>query len=167
MIFLLDANVLIDANRDYYPIKRVPEFWGWLVYFGKTGNIKIPLEIYEELRNGNDDLAEWAKLSEIKDALLFDEEAEISLVRKVLDEGYANDLSDVDVEKLGRDPFLIAYALNDINNRSVVTTEVSSTGKKRANRRIPDVCKSFDISCYHVFEFLKILNFGTDWEKSI
>jgi hypothetical protein len=98
---------------------------------------------------------------------VFDEEVEILLVQKVVDEGYANDLSDVDVEKLGRDPFLIAYALKDINNRAVVTTEVSSPAKKRANRRVPDVCRSFDISCYHVFEFLKMLNFGTDWEKFI
>ena len=30
VLYLLDANVLIDANRDYYPIHRVPEFWDWL-----------------------------------------------------------------------------------------------------------------------------------------
>ena len=28
MLYLLDANVLIDASRYYYPIQRVPEFWG-------------------------------------------------------------------------------------------------------------------------------------------
>ena len=25
MLFLLDASVLIEANRDYYPIGRVPQ----------------------------------------------------------------------------------------------------------------------------------------------
>ena len=49
MLYLLDANVLIDANRDYYPIARVPEFWDWLLEMGRLGRIKIPLEIYEEV----------------------------------------------------------------------------------------------------------------------
>ena len=61
MIYLLDANVLIDANRDYYPIERIPEFWEWLVYKGEAGEIKIPIEVYEELKNGKDKLAGWAK----------------------------------------------------------------------------------------------------------
>ena len=45
MLFLLDANVLIDANRDYYPIARVPEFWDWLVHNGSAGFVKIPIEV--------------------------------------------------------------------------------------------------------------------------
>ena len=49
MLYLLDANVLIDANRDYYPIARVPEFWDWLLEMGRLGRIRIPLEIYEEV----------------------------------------------------------------------------------------------------------------------
>lgn len=31
MLYLLDANVLITANRTYYPLERVPEYWAWLV----------------------------------------------------------------------------------------------------------------------------------------
>ena len=58
MLYLLDANVLIDANRDYYPIDRVPEFWEWLEYQGESGIVKVPLEVYEELKEGRDALAE-------------------------------------------------------------------------------------------------------------
>ena len=43
VLYLLDANVLIDANRDYYPIARVPEFWDWLLEMGRLGRIRIPL----------------------------------------------------------------------------------------------------------------------------
>ena len=49
MIYLVDANVLIDANRDYYPIERVPEFWEWLIEMGQLGHVKVPQEIYEEI----------------------------------------------------------------------------------------------------------------------
>ena len=61
MLYLLDANVLIDANRDYYPITRVPEFWVWLVFNGVEGYVKIPREMHEEVKTGTDDLGEWAK----------------------------------------------------------------------------------------------------------
>lgn len=30
MLCLLDANVLIGAHNDYYPIDRMPQFWEWL-----------------------------------------------------------------------------------------------------------------------------------------
>ena len=48
-LYLLDANVLIDANRDYYPIERVPEFWDWLLEMGRNGSVKVPEEIVDEI----------------------------------------------------------------------------------------------------------------------
>jgi len=61
VLYLLDANVLIDANRDYYPFERVPEFWEWLQYQGEIGTVKLPLEVFEELREGQDALAIWRR----------------------------------------------------------------------------------------------------------
>ena len=62
MLYLLDANVLIDANRDYYPLGRVPEFWAWLVARAMHQQVKIPLEIFEEILAGKDDaLTVWLK----------------------------------------------------------------------------------------------------------
>lgn len=163
MLYLLDANVLIDANRDYYPIERVPEFWGWLENAGGNGNAKIPIEVYEEIREGTDALANWAREDSIRTALLLDEEVDVSLVQKVVDHGYASDLTDDEVEKIGRDPFLIAYALADTSQRCVVTTEVSKPRKTRANRHVPDVCSTLGIRCCHTFQFVRALDFSTRW----
>ena len=165
MLYLLDANVLIDANRDYYPIERVPEFWEWLQAAGENGSAKVPLEMYEEISDGSDPLADWAKQSSTKEALLFQEEVEVVLVARVVERGYASDLADDEVEKIGRDPFLIAYALKDRNSRCVVTTEVSKPRQQRANRHLPDVCKDFDVGCCHTFEFIRALDFSTRWNS--
>ncbi len=166
MLYLLDANVLIDANRDYYPLERVPEFWEWLENAAGNGHVKIPLEVYEEIKEGDDELAIWAKQERIKTALRFQEEVEVSLVSRAIDQGYATDLTDDEVEKIGRDPFLIAYALKDAGNRCVVTTEVSKSSRSRANRHLPDVCRDLGIACYHTFEFLRALNFSTRWNST-
>ena len=167
LLHLLDSNTLIDANRDYYPIHRVPEFWAWLVYMGEQGRVKVPQEVYDKVIEANDDLARWLK--ENRNAVSLAEDVDIQLLNVVLSEGYADDLTDNEIEQLNEDPFLIAYALADINHRCVVTTEVSKSSRQRANRHIPDVCNDFDVCCRHIFRrrdnpgLIDALDFRTDW----
>jgi len=144
---------------------RVPEFWEWLIHQGNQGNVKLPVEIYEELKRGNDDLTAWIKTVATKSALLLNEEAEVNLVSTVIDQGYAPDLTDDEIERLGRDPFLIAYALKSARDRCVVTTEFSKPKRIRANRHVPDVCNSLGISWCNTFEFVRRLNFSTSWKS--
>ena len=166
LLYLLDANVLIDANRDYYSINRVPEFWAWLAHLGERGRVKIPLEVYEEVKYGKDDLAAWAKDHDVEVALLLAEDVDVAQVARVVDEGYAPDLTDYEVEKIGRDPFLIAYGLADVGRRCVVTTEVSKPSSTRANRKVPDVCDGFGVPCENTFELVRALNFTTTWSSA-
>ncbi len=159
MLYLLDANVLIDANRDYYPIARVPEFWNWLVTRATQQQVKIPLEILEEILGGrDDDLTRW--LNDNRDALLLDEDVDEALVAEVIDRGYAPDLTEEEVERVGRDPFLIAYALAG-PERTVVTTEASKPSKQRANRHIPDVCDALGVPHRNTYQFIDVLDFTT------
>jgi hypothetical protein len=101
-LYLLDANVLITANRDYYSTN-----------------------------------------------------------------GYAHDLDETELEEVGRDPFLIAYAVVDRDNRVVVSIEASAPAKKRANRRVPDVCKDNGVSVCNTFTMLRDLGFTTAWTKPV
>lgn len=169
MLYLLDANTLIDAKRDYFQIERVPEFWDWLQNQGEIGNIKVPLEIYEEFEEARkadgsrDELSEWAANPEIREALLLAEDADPGMVAIVTVTGYAADLADDEIEKIGRDPFLIAYAQADPADRTIVSTEVSKPSRVRANRRVPDVCRGLGIRCINNFELLNELDFRTGW----
>lgn len=162
MIYLLDANVLITAKNLYYEFGRVDQYWGWLAFHAEQGDAKIPLEIYEEITIGKDQLATWAK--DNKTALVLGEEVDVALVQNVITHGYASDLTDIELEVMGRDPFLIAYALADINNRIVVTGEVRSN-KRRQNRPIPSVCDDFGVKCCDQWQFGRDLDFRTDWKR--
>jgi hypothetical protein len=122
--------------------------------------------VYEEIKEGDDNLAEWVKNDQNKEALLFEEYVDVSLVSRVTDEGYANSLSDDEVEKIGRDPFLVAYALADNGNRCIVTTEASKPSRQRANRHLPDVCDTFGVPWVNTFQFTRALNFSTRWKDS-
>jgi hypothetical protein len=146
----------------------VPEFWAWVAHKGAGGEIKMPLETFEEVRDGGGDvdrdlLFGWIQSEENKASLLFDEEVNSELVQRVLEFGYAPDLTDVEVDTIGRDPFLIAYALASPADRCVVTTEVSSRRKQRQNRRVPDVCADLGAKCVDTFAMLRALRFSTRW----
>ena len=160
-MYLLDANVLIDANRDYYPIDRVPEFWDWVITQANVGHIRIPEDIYEEIAGGTDALAKWMKARANKSALMLNEQVDRGLLNRVVNEGYAADLTDQEIAALGRDPFLIAYALVAPRDRVVVTTEASKPSKQRQNRKVPDVCSGLGIRPIHTYQLVRELDFRT------
>lgn len=83
--------------------------------------------------------------------MCLDEQADVALVRRVINEGYASDLADHEVEKIGRDPFLVSYALRSLAARRVVTTEVSRP-------------RNLQVSCMDSFGLVKVMNFSTSWK---
>jgi hypothetical protein len=170
MLYLVDSCVLITAHNNYDPLAVVPEFWAWLLHQAKAGVIKIPLEMYEEVKDGGTDtekdaLYEWIRDPDRREALVLRESADVGIVQMVVDVGYANDLNDAEVEQLGRDPFVVAYALADTADRIVVTAEVSKPKRKRQNRHLPDVCDSFGVTSCDTFKMLRDLEFHTGWNK--
>jgi hypothetical protein len=166
MIYLLDANVLIDANRDYYPIDRVPEFWRWLEHQGANGRVKVPIEICDEI-HAPEPLASWIREDVTVQALRFESEVDPTRVARVVEEGYAADLTEDEMELLGKDPLLIAYALAAPGQRCVVTTERSKPSAQRGNRKVPDVCNRFGIRSVHTFGLTKELDFRTNWSSPV
>jgi hypothetical protein len=159
VIYLLDANVMIRAHEDYYPIDRIPQFWSWLAGLGRAGVAKVPFEIYGEIAISTGALHDWLTDAATSNAMLLDQRIDPANLNKVLKQGYAPDLNDSEIEEIGQDPFLIGYALTDIAGCTVVTKEVSAPGKQRANRRVPDVCRTFGIRSINDFEFYREQNF--------
>jgi hypothetical protein len=77
---------------------------------GEQDRIKVPQEVYEKVTDAkDDDLADWLRAN--GDAMLPAEYVDIRIVNQVIEQGYANDLTDDEIEQLNEDPFLIAYAL--------------------------------------------------------
>jgi hypothetical protein len=106
-------------------------------------------------------LVDWLKQRDIKRDLVFNEAPQPDLVDQVVTTGYASDLSDIELNKVGRDPFLIAYALAKRDERWVITNEAAKPTKQRANRHIPDVCKTLNVECENTFYLIRMLDFHT------
>lgn len=74
-LYLLDANVLITANRDYYSMEMVPVFWEWLLHMAVQGHVKMPIETLEEVRGSNgkfrkDSLVAWLNSADVYEKLV-------------------------------------------------------------------------------------------------
>lgn len=169
MIYLIDANVLITAHNTYYPVDRVPEFWDWLLHQAKAGVVKMPIEVFEEVMEGSgdeekDQLLAWLKGEGVRAALVLEGEANIALVQRVLAIAYAADLDDIELETVGRDPFLIAHGLAAPASRTVVSNEVSKNTQRRARRKIPDACRDVGVACCNTFAMLRALDWRTGWK---
>jgi hypothetical protein len=165
-LYLLDANVLIDAHNKYYGADMVPEFWDWVLHCAANGTIAMPLETFEEVRGGADAkrdlLNEWVCRDDVEETLVLKEEVDPNAVAAVTN-AYAPDLNDNEIDQLGRDPFLIAYGLVDCTGRCIVSNEVSKPSKKRANQKVPDVCQKVGVPCCDTFAMLRRLGFRTGW----
>jgi len=83
----------------------------------------------------------------------------------VIEQGYAPDLDEAELLTVGKDPFLIAYRLVSVANRTIVSFETSAPAKQRANKKIPDVCAGFGLQCITMFELIDALDFTTNWTQ--
>jgi hypothetical protein len=164
LLYLLDANTIIESSTKYYQIARVKPFWDWLLFHAQKGS--IPSEIYEEILHGKkDDFINWFGSKEVRKILEFPEKVNTMQVRRVISEGYGPDLNDVQIEKVGRDPILISYAL-DHSDRCIVTQEIPGN-HVRQNQKIPTVCHNLSIASCNIFEVINTLNFSIDWQSEI
>ena len=162
-MFLLDANVLIRANADFYDLDRIPQFWDWLIIQGNNGQVKLPSEIRGEIDKGShkDQLSDWLKESYIEDALLLDEKVDQNTVLEVMKQGYQYKdplFDEDDIQEIGKDAILIAYAMND-SSRVIVTRETSASSKKRGNRKVPDACNDCGVRWTTDYEMYRLLDF--------
>lgn len=170
---LLDANILIRAHGDYYALNRVRPFWDWLEYQAHVGAVKIPSEIFEEVAGGGaprpgDLLVPYLRQVPVKRAMLLQEEVDPAILQHVVSTAYAcPQPTEQEVEDMGRDPFLIAYALADPQARTVVTCETSKRTQRGARAKVPDACEDLGVRCIGPFEFFRELDFALDWRDRL
>jgi hypothetical protein len=136
-LHLIDANVLIRAHGDHYPIDRIKPFWEWLVGMAGKDRVKAPREIDHEVAKSADLLGQWLRQPEVRKAIILPDATNGATVAEVIAKGYAPDLNDIELENIGRDPFLIAAALGGVG-RVVVTRESFRPSVGRLSASVTD-----------------------------
>ena len=156
-IYLLDANVFIEAARRYYAFDLAPKFWESLVLHAEKGEIQSIDRVKQELERGNYELATWATAQFSEVFASTDEEdvtesfSEIMSWVQVQDQ--FSDAAKADFAS-GADGWLVAYAKS--KGFIVVTHEQPATDARR-KVPIPNVCEAFGVSYVDTFVMLRQL----------
>ena len=166
MLYLLDANVLIEANAFYYDAGRIPHFWQWLSALASQGTCKIPAPILNEIKPSDSDAAFRSWLSTNRGRLALNEAVSPLVVEFVMRRGYGfppNNPEDASADRVANDAALISLALLDKESRCVVTMErrqnPNSSLPQPQNRRIPLVCQLLGVRCINTFDLIRELDF--------
>ena len=150
-MYLLDANVLIEAKNRYYGFELCPGFWDWLEREHAAGLVASIERVYDELVGFGDQLEEWARARSAGFFLSPDERVVASLrsvTEWVMDAGYPQTAVSAFFD--AADYYLVAHA--HAHEMTVVTHE--RPGATRTVK-IPDACASLGVRFMDPFAMLR------------
>jgi hypothetical protein len=148
-IYVLDSNFFIEAHRVSYPLDIAFSFWNKVRQLADDGKIISIDKVKNEIYDKNDALETWC-INNLPTDFFKDTTPVMTAYGRISgwvmsrDDHYLpgalNEFLDADEA----DAFIVAYALADINNRIVVTQEISTPNRKN-KIKIPDVCIAFGV----------------------
>lgn len=160
-IYVVDSNFFIQAHRATYPLDIAKSFWLKVQLLAQSVTIISIDKVKKELFDKNDALEDWCK-SNLPDDFFHDTSTALSEYRQI--SSWAVSKSDhyspnainqfLNVDEA--DAFLVAYVLKDLQNKALVTHEVSDP--KRKNKiKIPEPCNHFGIRYLNTIETFREL----------
>lgn len=152
-MYLIDANALIEAKNRYYAFDIAPGFWTWLDRAHESGIACSIDAVRDELLDGSDELADWARSR--KDFFRPIDDAAAAQFGPLTSWVMSKDFTAA--AKAGftgdhADYLLVAFG--KAHGHVVVTHELSEPNRK--NRvKIPDACMALGASFTSPFEMLR------------
>lgn len=162
-LYVLDANVYMEAFQHYYAPDLAPGFWDHLKHLAIEGRIYSPIEVFEEIKKREDALTLWAR--EVADELFREPDDEVieyfqrvaDRVRRDYEPHHAEAFLD------GADPWVIAHAWakQDIVVTHETRKDIHWDKRKRkitTKVKIPNMCEILGVRHMQLFEFLRNSN---------
>jgi Domain of unknown function (DUF4411) len=150
-MYLLDANVFIQAKNLHYGFDFCPAFWKWLEQQHEARAVFSVEKVFGELKAGADPLAEWAEAR--PDFFLKPDEAVVPSLQTVsnwaANAGY--EPAAVNTFLQVGDYYLVAHA--HAHDFTVVTHEVPANSAKKI--KIPNACIQLEVACITPYEMLR------------
>ena len=163
-LFVLDANVFIEAHQRYYARDLSPGFWDCLAHYAREGRLLSIDRVPQELLGYDDSLADWVRDEAPPHMFVSSAEADVvdafrELVIWVRDNRQFNDPAKQEFYRVA-DGWLIAYAR--VHGITVVTQEVYAP-EVRKKVPIPNVCRQFNVTSTDTFPMLRELEVRFNW----
>lgn len=163
-VFLLDANVFIEAHRRYYALDLCPGFWECVVNYCQETRM-LSIDRVRDKIAGGDALSAWAKQAPDE---LFASSAQQSVADKfgeMMAWVQANDqfltAAKAEFARVA-DGWLAAYA--QVHGMVLVTHEEYAPNVRK-KVPLPDVCRQFAVPYTDTFAMLRALEVRFGWVR--
>jgi hypothetical protein len=160
-VYVVDSNFFIQAHRATYPLDIAKSFWLKVHELAQSGTIISIDKVKKELFDKNDDLEDWCK-NNLPSDFFYDSSTAMNQYSQI--SSWATSKSDhylpnainefLDVDEA--DAFLVAYVLEDVQNRILVTHEVSDP-RRRNKIKMPEPCNHFGVTYMNTIEMFREL----------
>ena len=160
-IFVVDSNFFIEAHRKSYPLDIVPSFWMKVKQLAEDNKIISIDKVKNELFKHEDALKQWCDanlpVDFFKDTtLVLPQYANVAAWAISRNTHYMPNALAEFLHADEADAFLIAFALAEPVNRTLVTQEISEPQRK-SKVKIPEACDALDVSYCNTIEMLRRL----------
>jgi hypothetical protein len=160
--YVLDANVFMQAHRQWYRFCFCQGFWAFLIKQQQDGVLTSIDKVRGEITAG-DALYNWVRTTAPKSLFATTKSTQVAKqYAQIVNWVMTNDhyLPAAKNEFMGEpDGWVMAYAM--ANELTVVTHEVPSLEKKKV--KMPDVCLHFKIPYCNTFKMLEDLKINLKW----
>lgn len=153
MAYLLDSDVFITGKNLYYGMEICPGFWDWLDIQNKARKVFSIEKVKDELLEGHDELAEWARAKGPAFFLPPDEQV-ISPLQDAAKWARSGRFKPVAIQRFmaSADLYLIAHA--KALSYTVVTLEEPAPDATAAIK-IPTACLALGVKSIDPFQLLR------------
>jgi len=153
--YLLDADTLISAHRQYYPFDFCPGFWTWLEQKHSQGRVFSADVVYAELQRGDDELSRWAKTMNRQGFFLNAGQAHIGpALTRLAQWVSAPNFTQAAVHEFHASADMVLVAFAKAHGYAVVTAEKSEPARKN-KVKIPDACNALELQCVNLFDLMR------------
>ena len=153
-VYLLDANVLIEAHRNYYAFDIAPSFWDRINQQAHLGVCAIIDRVYQEIVQSEDALSKWVRNTYQGDIVTSSTPGITSAYSKIIGRVQAdNQFKESAKREFAQcaDSWLVAHGV--AHNACIVTREVPADSKKKV--KIPNECNKYGVIYITPFDFLR------------
>ncbi|MCF6265121.1 MAG: DUF4411 family protein [Desulfuromusa sp.] len=152
-MYLLDANVFMQAKNLHYGFDFCPAFWDWLIEQNTIGKVFSIEKVEDEILAGDDELSLWVKgqgsgfyLPPNDGVMACFPEVSAWVAGQNYQPAAVNTFLQV------ADYYLVSHA--KAADAVVVTHETPANSPKKV--KIPNVCIGLDIKCITPYEMLRL-----------
>jgi predicted nuclease of predicted toxin-antitoxin system len=153
--YCLDANVFIQAKNGPYGFDIVPAFWNWLDQQASVGVIFSSTMVYEELYEGNDDLADWVH-DRRNSGFFVEHDANtqriFQTIADYINQNYPPHQAQLFLDRA--DPWVISLAKAA---NAIVVTHEARVGDNSSVVKIPNICQQFDVAYMNPYQMMREL----------